>query len=162
MTAQNNQIKAQQLLELSDQVSRIASSLARLSTQSGLGHPATPPLSDAPSEISIKHLRTLIRARRFRTRFFDDELFADPAWDMMLDLLEAELSQRRVAVSSLCLAAAVPATTALRWIKALVEKGLFIRRADPFDGRRFFVELSPEASQALRRYFVEVEALPPL
>ena len=36
------------------------------------------------------------------------------------------------------------------------EQGMFLRRADPHDGRRVFVELAPETSQALRRYFAEV------
>jgi hypothetical protein len=43
----------------------------------------------------------------FRARFFQEELFADPAWDMLLDLLQAEIAQHRVPVSSLCIAAAV-------------------------------------------------------
>src|SRR5207248_1300212 len=81
------------------------------------------------------------------------ELFADPAWDMLLDLLQAEIAQLRVPVSSLCIAAAVPATTALRWLKAMVAQGVFVRRADPHDGRRAFVELAPESSQARRRCF---------
>jgi DNA-binding MarR family transcriptional regulator len=38
----------------------------------------------------------------------------------------------------------------------MVARGIFIRRADPHDGRRVFVELAPEASQALRRYFGEL------
>ena len=75
---------------------------------------------------------------------------------MLLDLLQAEISQLRVPVSSLCIAAAVPATTALRWLKTLVQEGVLVRRADPHDGRRVFVELAPESSQALRRYFAEV------
>jgi DNA-binding MarR family transcriptional regulator len=75
---------------------------------------------------------------------------------MLLDLLQAEISQLRVPVSSLCIAAAVPATTALRWLKTMVNQGLFVRRADPHDGRRVFVELAPETSGALRRYFAEV------
>ncbi len=75
---------------------------------------------------------------------------------MLLDLLQAELPQLRVPVSSLCIAAAVPATTALRWLKTMTLQGLFVRRADPHDGRRVFVELAPEASVALRRYFAEV------
>ena len=91
-----------------------------------------------------------------RARYFPEELFADPAWDMLLDLLQAEIAQLRVPVSSLCIAAAVPATTALRWLKTMVSNGLFVRRADPHDGRRVFVELSGDASRALRRYFVEV------
>jgi DNA-binding MarR family transcriptional regulator len=56
----------------------------------------------------------------------------------------------------LCIAAAVPATTALRWLKTMVQQGLFIRRADPHDGRRVFVQLAPEASLALRNYFAEL------
>ena len=91
-----------------------------------------------------------------RSRYFPEELFADPAWDMLLDLLQAEIAHLRVPVSSLCIAAAVPATTALRWLKTMVSQGIFIRRADPHDGRRVFVELAPETSGALRRYFAEV------
>ena len=98
----------------------------------------------------------MIRARRSRARYFPEDLFADPAWDMLLDLLQAEIAQLRVPVSSLCIAAAVPATTALRWLKTMVGQGLFVRRSDPRDGRRVFVELAPEASRALRMYFAEV------
>jgi DNA-binding MarR family transcriptional regulator len=38
----------------------------------------------------------------------------------------------------------------------MVGQGIFIRRADPHDGRRVFVELAPEASSAMRRYFADV------
>jgi DNA-binding MarR family transcriptional regulator len=101
-------------------------------------------------------VRAIIRARRLRARYFDAELFADPAWDMLLDLVQAEIDQLRVPVSSLCIAAAVPATTALRWIKTMTDDGLFVRRADPHDGRRVFVEMSPDTSLAMRRYFAEI------
>ena len=68
------------------------------------------------------------------------------------------MRQRRVTVSSLCIAAAVPSTTALRWLKTLVDRGLLIRRADPTDLRRVYIELSPATSIALRRYFAQLEA----
>jgi DNA-binding MarR family transcriptional regulator len=148
---------AARLRQLSDEVSRIAATLARLSTG-----PAPAPRAveatvpgDLPS-VSAETVRSVIRARRLRSRYFSEELFADPAWDMLLDLLQAEIAHLRVPVSSLCIAAAVPATTALRWLKTMVSEGLFVRRADPHDGRRVFVELAPEASSALRRYFAEV------
>jgi len=147
---------AARLRQLSDEMGRIAATLARLST--GPGSPAVkPPTGDSrPPEVEVETVRAVIRARRLRARFFSEELFADPAWDMLLDLLQAEISQLRVPVSSLCIAAAVPATTALRWIKTMTEQGLFVRRADPHDGRRVFVELAPSASDAIRRYFGEV------
>ena len=94
--------------------------------------------------------------RRLRARFFDEELFADPAWDMMLHLLHADLRQQRVTISTLCAAAHVPATTALRWLKSMSDKGVFIRRDDPFDGRRTYVELAPATDRALRFYFAEL------
>jgi hypothetical protein len=147
---------ADRLRQLSDEVSRIASTLARLSTgPSAASRPMETPASESP-DVSAETVRQVIRARRLRSRFFPEELFADPAWDMLLDLLQAEIAQLRVPVSSLCIAASVPATTALRWLKAMTEQGLFLRRADPHDGRRVFVELAPRASQAMRRYFSEV------
>lgn len=151
---------AARLRQLSDEVSRIAATLARLST--GPGAPTRQkelvPKGEVP-EVSAETVRSVIRARRLRTRYFAEELFADPAWDMLLDLLQAEIAQLRVPVSSLCIAAAVPATTALRWLKTMVGEGLFLRRADPHDGRRVFVELAPHASQALRRYFAEIGSI---
>ena len=145
------------LRQLSDEVSRIASTLARLSTgPSATERPAPIAANADVPPVSGETVRQVIRARRLRARFFEEELFADPAWDMLLDLLQAEIAQLRVPVSSLCIAAAVPATTALRWLKTMTDKGIFFRRADPHDGRRVFVELAPEASLAMRRYFAEV------
>ena len=154
---------AARLRQLSDAVSRIAATLARLSV--GPGSPAAN-RNEAPAEsgsvpaVDIETIRQVIRARRLRARYFDEELFADPAWDMLLDLLQAEIAQLRVPVSSLCIAAAVPATTALRWIKTMTDAGLFLRRADPHDGRRVFIELSRSASEGMRRYFGEVGRTP--
>jgi DNA-binding MarR family transcriptional regulator len=149
---------SERLRQLSDEVSRIATTLARLSTGPDASQRPAPvvPLGEVP-QISAEIVRKVIRARRLRSRFFEEDMFADPAWDMLLDLLQAEIAQLRVPVSSLCIAAAVPATTALRWLKTMTDKGIFVRRADPHDGRRVFVELAPDASAAMRRYFVEVD-----
>jgi hypothetical protein len=148
---------AARLRQLSDEVSRIAATLARLSAGPGAAPPPSQAVrnGDLP-EVSAETVRSVIRARRLRGRYFPESLFADPAWDMLLDLLQAEIAHLRVPVSSLCIAAAVPATTALRWLKTMVSEGIFIRRADPHDGRRVFVELAPETSHALRSYFAEV------
>jgi hypothetical protein len=158
VTSPPHNISSDKLQRLSDDVNRIAGALARLTTNATAPLPRSAVAAD-PIEISADAVRKVIRARRHRGRFFNAELFADPCWDMMLDLLEAEIAQRRVAVSSLCVGAAVPATTALRWLKSLVDQGLFVRRPDPCDGRRVFVELSPATSRGLREYFAQ--AAPP-
>ena len=109
----------------------------------GASGDAAPLGAPTPGEI-----RALLRARRLREQFLPAELFADPAWDMILDLMAARLSGQRVSVSSLCIAAAVPPTTALRWIRQLTERGVFARIDDPADGRRVFIELTNEAAEA--------------
>lgn len=152
---------AARLRQLSDEVGRIAATLARLSAGPEQAAPQRNRLDHDPERnlvVSLDQLRPIIRARRLRSRYFDDGLFADPAWDMLLDLFQAEIAQHRVPVSSLCIAAAVPPTTALRWIRSMTESGLLQRKPDPNDGRRVFVELSPSASRAMHSYFAEVGA----
>jgi DNA-binding MarR family transcriptional regulator len=153
---------AAQLRQLSNEVNRIAATLDRLVLdQPQPGYDRVGFANDASTaSVPIEEVRQAIQLRRLRSAFFDEQLFADPAWDMLLDLLHSELAQLRVATSSLCIAANVPATTSLRWINALTEAGLFKRRPDPCDGRRVFVELTPEASQKMRGYFNAAGRLP--
>lgn len=105
-----------------------------------------------------QRIRHLISIRRLRERFFSGELFADPAWDILLDLAASRLEHRAVSVSSLCIAAAVPPTTALRWIRLMTEQQLLERRADPADARRMFVDLSDGAFDQLCGWFALVDA----
>ncbi len=95
--------------------------------------------------------RTALAIRRRRDRVFPPGLFAEPAWDMLLDLLVAEAEDRRLSVSSTCLAAAVPQTTALRWLNYLVETGLLVRVQSGSEGRSTVVRLTPKARRQLIR-----------
>jgi hypothetical protein len=117
----------------------------------GPGVPTGPMFFGAPP-VDGAFVRSMIRQRRLRDRFFPADIFADPAWDMLLDLYAARLERRTVSVSSLCIASAVPATTALRWIKSLTDAGVFVREADPHDGRRIFIALSEKAEAGMRDY----------
>lgn len=109
------------------------------------------PISSSPDDVQ-RHLKE----RRLRERFFEPGLFADPAWDMLLDLWIARASGRSVSISSLCIASAVPQTTALRWIERLATGGYVLRTADPRDARRRHVSLSPHGSSSLSHYFCAV------
>lgn len=109
-----------------------------------------PPLPDP------RLVRMVIRQRQARARFFDVSLFADPAWDMLLDLTAARAEHARVSVTSLCIASGVPPTTALRWINQMVDAGLLERVEDEADRRRAFIQLSDNAADAMARYFAEL------
>ena len=148
------------LQQLSEEVGRIANVLAALSEDEAAAA-AMAVVGAAPNgdgePLDAGFIRSIIRARRLRDHFFRGELFADPAWDMLLDLMAARVERQRVAVSSLCIAAAVPPTTALRWIKTLCDQGLFVRVADPEDGRRVFIELSAETAAMMEAYLKAVQ-----
>lgn len=148
------------LRQLSDEVARIAATLSSLSSPPPEVSIGIPPTSGQAPRACLDAVRSECRARRLRERFFDAELFADPAWDMLLELLQAELAQYRVSVTALCIAAHVPPTTALRWISALTDKGLLSRKPDPRDGRRTLIELTPGASEAMHRYFASISKSP--
>jgi DNA-binding MarR family transcriptional regulator len=113
------------------------------------------PGASPESGVQFNHadVQKLIDARRLRARFFDENLFADPAWDILLDLYRAHLAQQRICVTSVCFGAGVPVSTALRWLNALEERDLARRSQDPLDGRRFFVELTPKGVSAMKGYF---------
>jgi DNA-binding MarR family transcriptional regulator len=166
------------LRRLADEVTRIARALATLSggatsaRSSGLAETMQSQVGDVQSRFSSEpsmlysevmpdpaEIRSLLRLRRLRDSFFEPSLFADPAWDMLLDLMAARLEGDQVAVSSLCIAAAVPPTTALRWIKAMTDHHLFERHADPTDGRRIFIRLSDGAANNMARYFTAANRL---
>ncbi|MDV3456048.1 winged helix DNA-binding protein [Sphingomonas sp. HF-S4] len=96
-------------------------------------------------------VRQIIRLRRLRERYFGDDLFADPAWDMMLDLMVAQLEGKRVTVTSVCAAAAVPTATALRRLKMLTTRGIVERTSDPGNRRRTYLSLSEDTQRTMIR-----------
>lgn len=167
----NREVEFGSLHRISDELAEFARTLSRMAASDGkpgvsdkpvsfrpapLGgfHPFSTRAQDIPqSTISAKAIRDMIKLRRLRDSFFDAELFADPAWDILLDLMAARLEGRNVSVSSLCIAAAVPPTTALRWITAMTESGMLLRRQDPDDARRVFIILSDEVTTKLNDYF---------
>jgi DNA-binding MarR family transcriptional regulator len=114
------------------------------------GGPGPTPLPDP------QVVRQMIANRQARSRFFDAALFGDPVWDMLLDLTAAHGEGAQVSVTSLCIAAGVPATTALRWLTQMVESGIFVRVPDPVDRRRAFIALSQKGLAGMSGYFASL------
>ena len=133
-----------------------------------LGPAAPAPGPAAPTETSPDRMADMkarvmqvIQSRQARDRHFPQHLFADPAWDMLLDLTLAKLSSKEISVSSVCLAAGVPQSTALRRLQDLERSGLVRRRRDRDDRRRIFVELAEDAMQRILRYLGVISMAPP-
>jgi DNA-binding MarR family transcriptional regulator len=89
--------------------------------------------------------KELYAERRQIHKIFETAGFAtSPAWDIMLDLFQAGAQLKSVSVTSACVGAACPATTALRHLRLLERDGFVERLSDPNDKRRAFVALTRE------------------
>ena len=101
--------------------------------------PAVEPLP--PAEL-LAEARRLSAARRFRDRIFGRDLFANPAWNILVELFIAAEEGRNVTIKSACVAAGVPQSTALRHIAHLIEVRLTARAQHPSDARSAYLKLT--------------------
>lgn len=128
-------------------------------TVHGTFRPATA-RSGATSAVTqdLEMVEAMISIRGLRDRFFESDLFFDPAWSMLIDLYRAELKGQRLSVTSVCIASGVAGTTALRYVSALEDRGYLTRLPDAKDKRRAFVALTPKAREKLDAYFTKVNS----
>jgi len=107
-----------------------------------------------PADLALLGMDHLRRSRR---AFAPLAELDDVAWDLLLELLRAEMSLQRLSVSALSISVEyVSPTTALRRIQELVKAGHIVRNPDPLDARRDFVSLASESRAALERYLEHV------
>lgn len=113
------------------------------------------PISFADPDALACLASAFYETRRMRNRHFRNDLFADPAWDILLDLFVQKSSGKRVSITSACIASGVPPTTGLRWVTLLVDEGLVIREGDEVDRRRAFLRLSKTGEIAVQRTLID-------
>jgi DNA-binding MarR family transcriptional regulator len=117
--------------------------------------------SDQTDEVVLQRLaREIIRSRRKREKVFGEDLFGEPAWDILLELCVAEWTQQKLSVSGACFASSVPPTTALRWVQRLEKEGWVKRVSDRLDGRRFWLAPTETASVAMRNFLNDIAIRP--
>ena len=103
---------------------------------------------------------SLARLRNRRSRFFPEDLFAEPSWDILLDLFISQARGTRVATTSLCLAANAPQATALRHIANLEQVGLLSRFSAPEDKRLVLVQITAKGYGQMRKCLSELMKTP--
>lgn len=95
----------------------------------------------------------IFMARRLRDGVFGSGLFADPAWDILLDLYAARTRGERVQISSVSPMSGVPPSTARRWVRKLIDLRLLERTRDHNDRRSSFVKLTDEGVGQMSSFF---------
>jgi DNA-binding MarR family transcriptional regulator len=107
-----------------------------------------------PRETLLKLARKELRDRRRRSQLFDDSIFGEPGWEILVHLY-IEQQGARFHIGRLAKHLRVPESTTLRWVKFLHEQGLIHRNAHPTDLRLSVLDLTTEAINALDLYFSE-------
>lgn len=99
--------------------------------------------------------RKMYRARRRRDKFFPQKLFAEPAWDILLDTFVQQAGDGNTTIKAVCASSHVAPTTALRYIKLLKDEGLLTTWKHPTDRRSTCVRLSKDGYRTMRRYLLD-------
>lgn len=155
MTKQSGVPDAGRTLKPSNDTERLATTLASLSQSvdsQGRRQQAGPDLGGATLAARVERA---ILERALRPAFIPERLLGGCAWDMLLELLHAEIEERRVIPSFLSDAAGVTPSAGRRWINVLASEGL-CTRAEAKDGEA--IRLSRQGSEAMRSYFAELAA----
>lgn len=112
--------------------------------------------SDGHQDLALAaYAENLYQERRRRARHFPQHLFAEPAWDILLDLFVNGVRNRAISITSACIAGGIPATTGLRWLGLLEKEGLLVRENNGGDARVTWVRLSDNGMNAMRGYLAE-------
>lgn len=95
-------------------------------------------------------------ARRARDRMLDQQLFGEPAWDILLAVYCLPARGEMLSVTAVAHAANVPITTGHRWQRILMEKGLIERGPKELDARCQLVRLTQSGRAMLEQYLTRL------
>lgn len=108
-----------------------------------------------PHNRVLQHAKAVYAFRRKRSQWLPNDLFGEPAWDILLELFVMRMQGKPTRVKTACIASGVPATTALRWINVLERKGLISSSADSVDHRVRWIWLKDEPYQKIYEMLAE-------
>jgi hypothetical protein len=109
-------------------------------------------------EITPANVRALIAARRLRNEHFWPAM-SEGAWDVLLETYACRLEGRRLTVTALSKATALPPDSVLHWIDSIAARGLISRRIAEDEGA--LVELTDDGVDRMRAYLLAALGLSP-
>ncbi|CAH0357323.1 hypothetical protein BH11PSE5_BH11PSE5_24010 [soil metagenome] len=106
-------------------------------------------------DVQLEDIRKLNQERQKRNQHFPGEMFSDPAWDIILCLIEGYIAGDLTTVSSIYKATKIPYSTVLRWVGTFEARGLLLKKSDPGDGRRIFIRPSKLMLENFNRWYAD-------
>ena len=115
------------------------------------------PLRSERVQVAVAAAKKAVRDRRSRTAFMGSrEIFGEPAWDILLDLLIKQASEERVSERSTFMNAGPNATTLDRWLAVLEQNGLIRSEPDPVNDNHRLIQLTPAGYEGMLRYLESI------
>ena len=118
--------------------------------------------SEAPPSGSGSALADFARQlwweRRLRSRYFPIEIFADPSWDLLLEVYAAQIADKPIRLNKAHLSACVPPSIAQRRSRDLVQLGILVTERARTDRRGVQLTLSPAARSRLEHLLQSILA----
>lgn len=142
------------LWNLQENLARLADELAEAARKydaaASIDTVATPSLEAmSPREYFV----SLLDLRRMRERYFGSELFGEPAWDIMLDLMIARIDGREIRGSNIKPHGDAPDIVTKHYIQALAEAQLIDIFVNPDDVDDPSLSLSSEAARRMAELY---------
>ncbi|WP_070154689.1 winged helix DNA-binding protein [Sphingobium phenoxybenzoativorans] len=107
---------------------------------------------DSDQKHRLMTAKAWLKANTAPTQAFPTlNMFANPAWNIMLELYVAGIERRTVSIGSVSIASGAAQSTAIRYIAALTEAGLVQRLLDPHDRRKSNVWLTERGINGVER-----------
>jgi hypothetical protein len=147
-------LQARSLMAATRELRRVGRTLRRMA-QAGVEVRRTTP------NVGVADVRAVIAARRLRKTCLGPGI-GDSAWALLLEAYAARLEGRRVPITGFGAAEGMARSTAHRWTRLLISRGLL--SAEPADGERrpALIGLSDEGAKRVRACLAEAARLSPI
>lgn len=142
--------RARTLMAATRELERVNRTLRRIAGPAAQGRGA--------ADSAAADARAIIAARRQCQLRFGLEI-GDIAWVLLLEAFAARIEGRPLAITSLGAAGGITRTTAYRWTRRLLARGLLSGEAAPQGKRATFVTLSDAAAESIRASLAQARAL---
>ena len=136
-----------------DDATRLLKLLTEASEASFLELPSGRTKTVTPQTLATSAREQLVERRR-RRKHFPQDMFGEPAWEILL-LLYVQKDGRRFTVTALAQALDLPQNSTGRWLRYLETAGLALRTPHKLDQRSIIAEVSQEGIRAVEAYFGE-------
>ena len=106
--------------------------------------------------VILSNARITVNRRILRRQLIGaEDLFGEPAWDMLLDLFIHEYQGETLSMFAMCAGTGVPMSSAMRLAQKLCDAEILRRVPDPNDRRRSLMKIEPAIAHRMRAYFSE-------